>query len=192
MLNEQKLLTELRKFKDPSYSGFKDFPNGKPQARKFWGAAFYTYVKDMACTVPAGTSDPSKTPVTSGTAKAFESTLLIPDMATAETAAADYSNAWFTSMMTIVLKPGGNYAGNPINTILTITPLAAFIAAQKPILYAALLVIFKDIQPKDHLTQLKKIVKAFHAATKGAGGPTACTYKIIPPPFVMAGTLKYE
>lgn len=164
----------------------------RTKARREWAKAFVFYLKDFECTVPAGTTDPSKTPNVSKCEGAFFNTIQLQYSNTAMKAAIEFSQAWFDSMNAMVLEPGGDYAGNPINTILTITPLAPFIAIQKPILKTTLYSIYTSGQySTNEDEQITKISRAFHVATLASGGPTPCTYKIVNLPQVENGMLTY-
>jgi hypothetical protein len=174
-LDKDKLATELRKFCDPDYGSFADYPATQAAAKTQWGNAFDTYIKDMVVKTPSTVTPTSSSATFAGVKAAFEGQLQFANTLNAATPAQELASAWAAGVNAITLVPGAGYlnAPPPPTPITVIDPFST-VDACKATLQADLLGLFQDpsLSGED---RAKAIANAIHTATTSAI-TTTCTY----------------
>lgn len=186
MLEKDKLLIEFKKFGDPEYIDFKEFPDSLEDVKEKWSNAFFTYIQDIEVIAPASVEPKNvQAEVILDVKSAFAGEIEFDSSSSVSDTVNNIASAWEKAVLAIKLVPCGEYAGGgtTINKILPFKTITG-----KADLIKELTGIFSSATP-DNLEQMKRITTALHDATILAL-KTSCVYlnPALAPP-TMTGSL---
>jgi len=166
MLNQTKLLTELRKIADPEYSGFEGHPENTNDARTRWANAYHAYASDAV--------DASNDAVLSTNLAGFKSALIYAVPSTVAQGAMYYDNAfvayWTGATFAVGAPPVGGPCPNIGGTTIFSTEITSMVTVVLPNILGPLLIpILSNVDANTTaVSRLQQMANAFHTATTTA------------------------
>ena len=172
MLQQSRLLGNLRRFHDVEYGSFEGFPATRDAAREAWAKAFADYISviEEGFTRPPPPPDAHPTLDLAGVQGAFFADLGLVN-ATAEDAAIDFAGAWQQAVAAIKPIPlGAPDATTSVYVFTAFGNAASLQGTLKDQLKALFLAPSAMSQAR-----LGEIATAFHTATTGLIGTFSVT-----------------